>query len=95
MLQDRAESDYNFFCDNLPKAFVLLPLYPILSAFMAKEGKFGKQLKLFNISKIYFLNLTLHQKQYLSIHIDENLACSQHDLYENDDSLYKYRYVKF
>lgn len=52
---------------------------------MAKEGKFGKQLKLFNISKIYFLNLTLHQKQYLSIHIDENLACSQHDLYENDD----------
>lgn len=31
------------FCDNLPKALdAFLPLYPILSAFMGKEGKFGK-----------------------------------------------------
>lgn len=66
---------------------MLLPLYPILSAFMAKEGKFGRQLKLLNVSKFYVFHLTVHQKQYLSLPTDEDLACSQHDLYEDDDSL--------
>lgn len=40
VLQDRARRVMSG--DNLPKACGRLPLYPILSAFMGKEGKCGK-----------------------------------------------------